>query len=335
MRHMCLAITFFMLVACQGSEIEYTGKSGSSLKGWGDARYVFSSKTITVCFEDRGEFDSAFSSYRNSIRDTVNSEFALTDLSLVGWKSCDSFRSLEDGIRLSFVGQSKLLSGVHAQSNLGTADGHHHFRRSFDGFIYGPTMTINTKDFLTTNETGGVALSAQNANTIIHEFGHAVGMMHEHVRNAGCDNFGEPSYGAMMKSISDEMRSSIYISTPDYDPTSIMDYCHVFDLARKGEQGGLSKGDVTVINQLYGGTLAGPPARSSELPYADDAEPAEDKSLESGDGPIVTKEEASGAATSTESPKTESPATSGSSASSGSGGEIISAIVEGIVDLLR
>ena len=84
------------------------------------------------------------------------------------------------------------------------------------------------------------------------------------------------------------MKSEIYVSTPDYDPTSITDYCHIFDLARKGEFGGLSAGDISVINQLYSGIVDTGPASSGAFP---DKGIIESETPELDDSPIVIEKE--------------------------------------------
>ena len=331
MRLFWLSIAIYLAASCQNSDFGRVTADSSFINGWADSRYVFSSKTIRVCFEDKGDFDAEFTGYRESIRANVVSDFSKTDITFVGWTSCESFTSIENGIRVSFVNGSKLGASVHGQSNLGTADGHSHFRRSFDGYVYAPTLTINSTKFRNYNSESPTKLSAKNSNMIIHEFGHALGMMHEHVRNAGCENYGEATYEDMLKSVPDSMKSETYVSTPDYDPTSIMDYCHIFDLARKGEFGGLSAGDISVINQLYGGIVDSGPASSGAFP---DEGIIDSDVPERDDSPIVIeKEEAiSGSSSVPESSVDTKPA---SPVGSSPEGEIIGAILGSIADLIK
>ena len=54
--------------------------------------------------------------YRESIRANVVRDFSKTDITFVGWASCESFTSIENGIR-TFVSGSKLGASVHGQSN--------------------------------------------------------------------------------------------------------------------------------------------------------------------------------------------------------------------------
>ena len=221
-------------------------------KAIGDTRYIFSSPVITVCFEELGAENVAMQSARESIKAHVTGQFNRSNVSLVGWKSCESFVDTEDGIRISFEGKNKFNSpSRYGQSNLGISNGHSHFAKNIDGYTFQPTLTINYDVWTYKNTPGSMRLHAQNANTLLHEFGHALGLMHEHIRSSKCPNYGQQSFEQLKARQGFASWMETYTASEKYDPNSIMDYCNIFDSNRMAKTIPLSKYDIDIINKLY------------------------------------------------------------------------------------
>lgn len=221
-------------------------------KAIGDTRYIFSSPVITVCFEELGAENVAMQSARQAIKAHVTGQFNRSNVSLVGWKSCESFVDTEDGIRISFEGKNKFNSpSRYGQSNLGISNGHSHFAKNIDGYTFQPTLTINYDVWTYKNTPGSMNLHAQNANTLLHEFGHALGLMHEHIRSSKCPNYGQQSFEQLKARQGFASWMETYTASEKYDPNSIMDYCNIFDSNRMAKTIPLSKYDIDIINKLY------------------------------------------------------------------------------------
>ena len=242
------SITLMMVLACKPQ----TPLSQTETKAIGDTRYIFSSGTITVCFEDLGSENVAMQASREAIKAHVTGQFNRSNVSLVGWKSCESFVDTEDGIRISFEGKSKFGSpSRYGQSNLGISNGHSHFAKNIDGYSFQPTLTINYDVWTYKNAAGSKNLHAQNANTLLHEFGHALGLMHEHIRSSKCPNYGQQSFEQLKARQGFTSWMETYTASEKYDPNSIMDYCNIFDSNKMAKTIPLSKYDIDILNKLY------------------------------------------------------------------------------------
>jgi len=79
-------------------------------------------------------------------------------------------------------------------------------------------------------------ITTRTRATAIHEFGHAIGLMHEHERTdvTDCDR-GDGSI----------VSGQPYVYVTDYDANSIMNYCHSESITT------LSDKDVAGVNYLY------------------------------------------------------------------------------------
>ncbi|RZA26992.1 MAG: hypothetical protein EOP10_01780 [Proteobacteria bacterium] len=192
---------------------------------------------IPVCIMNRAQIsDEVFTDIKNY----VVTEYAnKTGLNFVGWGSCTNAQKTGKVIRVTFANKHNWATtgGMTAggglsmvgmtPSNCGTdcLGGTMRLDISTTGAF--PSKESNYRDFTVTRTRA----------TAIHEFGHAIGLMHEHERSdaEGCDR----SDGSV---VADDSR---YTYVTDYDSNSIMNYCH------SGSQTTLTKNDIAGVAYLY------------------------------------------------------------------------------------
>lgn len=201
-------------------------------------------KSIPVCIINRGDVsDELF----NDVKTHVTSDYSSkVGIGLVGWGNCSpndmtartirvnfsrihnwSGGRLTAGGGLSMVGALSYACGTRCQGGTMRID------ISQDGRY--PVAGSWSRNFAVT----------QTRATAVHEFGHALGLMHEHERTdaPGCGDFEA------------EVRNSDrYVYVGNFDPNSIMNYCHNSGLTS------LSPGDVAGLRYLYpelGGSSSG------------------------------------------------------------------------------
>lgn len=246
-------LTVFSLASCL--PVKPHEMESYNLKGIADKRTAHSSPNITVCFERMGDYNQQMISSRAALAAFVKSEFDKTNVKLLGWEECKSFESYSEydgNIRISFVGPEKFPSRSRfAQSNLGSRGGHERHRREFEDYTYLPTLTVNVSRWKETNKLGDTRISATNGNTFLHELGHAVGLVHEHIREGSCSTYGDIPEASIAKKMGDEEFKESYATTEKYDPNSIMDYCNVLASNRYSRALGISSKDIETINMLY------------------------------------------------------------------------------------
>lgn len=118
--------------------------------------------------------------------------------------------------------------------------------------MMGPTITSYE------GAQGAVILSPSGVSktTITHEFGHILGLMHEHLHpNAKA---GTGSLCPYYSSDSEFKRNLIYT---DFDETSVMNYCYTF--GPKGWKSGLSLNDQALILDIFNKRYIDGPGRFS------------------------------------------------------------------------
>lgn len=192
----------------------------SSIKGYvGSQDDRWPSRTIPVCFEQEG-----FQTLKENITLRVTSEYERAGFLLTGWNTC-----LEDspGIRIEFT-----------KDGYSQAEG---FGKGIDGVKKGIKL-----GFLTDDEEIGISHSCSTncqANTALHEFGHALGLHHEMNRPDREDCASE-----------DQMKGKgepDAVQVGDYDSGSIMSYCRLDQADENDQLLSLSEDDIGVLQDRY------------------------------------------------------------------------------------
>lgn len=192
-------------------------------------------RSVPVCMINRSEVsDELF----NDVKDHVTKDYSSkVGIGLIGWEDCKAsdrnariirvtFRRVHNwtgskiaaGGGLSMVGSSSYSCGTSCRGGTLRID------ISQDGKY--PAPGTWARNFAVT----------QTRATAVHEFGHAMGLLHEHERTDA------PGCGDYVDKVRNTDRN-VYVGT--YDPNSIMNYCHNSSLIS------LSAGDVAGLRYLY------------------------------------------------------------------------------------
>lgn len=179
-------------------------------------------KNIGVCWENPTDHDLV---YRNLVREVLEEQYAKrTNVSFFGFQKCGPIWSpiihvrIQDANPYSRYGmESSMPSGMSLNFTF----------EKFKGF-----QCRLSKE---------ARLNCIRAYAL-HEFGHALGLLHEHLRaDSTCEG---SKYGEKAKFLPFLGRLA-----GRYDPDSIMNYCENSTQTKK--KAVLSKGDIQVINSIY------------------------------------------------------------------------------------
>jgi len=263
------SILSLMLCSLTGVVAACGTSAESEIQGWGLRAVAHKSTTINVCWENRSKSDLLLKRYRFEFENHDRSKFGQTKLSLVGWSDCTR-PSGKDEIRLTWwdPGEAKLED--KGRSNIGvpigisgyTTDLHRLPQIVDSSFRAAPTLALNGHSFSDYSQKIGLNFAkAYFKNVILHELGHAVGMLHEHARPDNhnlCPIENEVFYHhqQLWNQVDSQSIAKSAVGTSRFDFRSIMNYCYL--LENDGKVVGLSNGDIGTINALYSPSESNP-----------------------------------------------------------------------------
>lgn len=218
--------------------------SVSSIAGNFYDRPLWDSREVSVCFSNLvGEFEFPGgtlkkvskwrSKHKNTVKKWITEEYSSkrTGVYFTGFQNCEEST---DSDVVVFLTKKKFFNVIKSTLFGGT-----------NGFATGGPMLARGQINNFPNARGYIWLNANAFGkfTTVHEFGHVVGLAHEHEREEAKEDF----------SCKFETKGSIGYSqykfvTPhgDYDGKSVMNYCHM-----NRSNGGLSAGDIETLKYLY------------------------------------------------------------------------------------
>jgi hypothetical protein len=193
-----------------------------SRRSWSNYMSEHNLTTIPVCWVDNDEHNAEVA---NEIRETITKAYGEAGICFSGWGTCSSNDCPAIRVLLEYDG-SILADDQYSYSYEVSG-------RSSIGISYSTcnenNIRISASGTWPTIRKRRVSIGG-NA---IHEFGHALGAEHEHMRTDAVGHICEKGQKDRDKSDDDDFinpQSEYYEVSNEYDPNSIMHYCSELDV---------------------------------------------------------------------------------------------------------
>lgn len=181
-------------------------------------------RTLSVCFETYSNSDFPLERGKSIMKQAVTEAYAEVGFAFTGWDTCVSGSPANIRVFVGPRGWPRVRAGIGKELN---------------GAEAGLAMTFDFYSGVGWGKDCTDATRRENCirTTALHEFGHAIGLLHEADRDdSTCLDKGPASVS----------------NVGAYDPYSIMNYCQNRRQVEGNVRPTLSEGDKATIRHLYG-----------------------------------------------------------------------------------
>jgi hypothetical protein len=233
MKMMTLSFVILMMVSCGKSSNTSSPNAVIDV----DAPRWPNPGLVPICFTNKNVVSQEI---YDDLLNTAVTEFARAGVHFRKWRECEDQDYSDSIIRVQFKNvynwNNSSYSYGGGKSKVGMS------RRALsDG--NGATLWIKLDgDYPSAEGRKRDNVVSGTRSAFLHEIGHALGLLHEHVRTDYNPDGGECEAGENHDNVKEAVGERDYIGRPDYD--SVMSYCNL-RVAK------LSKGDIAGIHALY------------------------------------------------------------------------------------